>query len=293
VQHWEKIAIIGVGLLGGSIGLAARGQNLARRVEGYVRREEVIKKCQDYGVVDKASCNLDEIVSGADLIILCTPLSQMKSLVERMRGHLKKGAIVTDVGSAKAKVVSELEPLVSELGGEFIGGHPMAGSEKTGVDASISTLFNGAVCVLTPTKSTRIEPLENVKEFWHRLGARVLLLSPEDHDLFVSRSSHLPHIVANQLARYVLNPVYPIEQAMLCSSGFRDTTRIASSSPEMWRDICLANREKLINVLEEFIKELENFKSILGNGNGEKIEEFFKTAKRLRDSWIEQGHSPE
>ena len=109
----------------------------------------------------------------------------------------------------------------------------------------------------------------------------------------MSRSSHLPHIVANELARYVLNPVYPIEQAMLCSSGFRDTTRIASSSPEMWRDICLANREKLINVLEEFIKELENFKSILGNGDGEKIEEFFKTAKRLRDSWIEQGHSPE
>ncbi len=109
----------------------------------------------------------------------------------------------------------------------------------------------------------------------------------------MSRSSHLPHIVANELARYVLNPVYPIEQAMLCSSGFRDTTRIASSSPEMWRDICLANREKLINVLEKFIKELENFKSILGNGDGEKIEEFFKTAKRLRDSWIEQGHSPE
>ncbi len=293
MEHFEKIAIIGVGLLGGSIGLAAREKNLAMRVEGYVRREEAIKKCENYGVVDRASCNLNEIVSGSDLIILCTPLSQMKSLVERMKGYLKKGAIVTDVGSAKAKVVSELEPLVNELGGEFVGGHPMAGSEKTGVDASIPTLFNDAVCVLTPTKNTKQEPLDAVKEFWSKLGARVLLLTPEDHDLFVSRSSHLPHIVANELARYVLNPDYPIEQAMLCSSGFRDTTRIASSSPEMWRDICLANREKLINVLAEFIKELENFKLILEAGNGEKIEEFFKMSKHLRDSWIEQGHSPE
>ncbi len=293
MQRWEKIAIIGVGLLGGSIGMAAKERRIAGRVEGYVRRVESILKCESIGAVDRASCNLGEVVSGADLIILCTPLAQMKQLVENMDSFIGKETIVTDVGSAKVKVVEELEPLLAKMGSYFVGSHPMAGSEKTGVDAAKSNLFNGAICVVTPTKTSNKDAVKKVEGFWRSLGGDVLELSPELHDELVSRSSHLPHIVAAELARYVLNPKHPKEQSMLCSSGFRDTTRIASSSPEMWRDIVLANQNQLSIVLDEFINGLIKFKEILTRGDSEQIEEFFKRAKGLRDNWIEQGHSPE
>jgi len=293
VRRWEKISIIGVGLLGGSIGLAVRKTQVAKRVEGYVRREESISKCESIGAVDKASCNLKEIVSGADLIILCTPLAQMKTLVEKMEPFIEKNSIVTDVGSAKAKVVKELEPLIASMGAHFVGSHPMAGSEKTGVDAAKPNLFIGSICVITPTNNSNENAVKKIEEFWKDLGGRVLKISPELHDELVSRSSHLPHIIAAELARYVLNPEYPKEQALLCSSGFRDTTRIASSSPEMWRDIVLANRAQLSTVLEEFLNGLIKFKELLDKEDAEKIEQFFKNAKKLRDDWIEQGHSPE
>lgn len=293
MRRWEKISIIGVGLLGGSIGLAVRKTQVAKRVEGYVRREESISKCESIGAVDKASCNLKEIVSGADLIILCTPLAQMKTLVEKMEPFIEKNSIVTDVGSAKAKVVKELEPLIASMGAHFVGSHPMAGSEKTGVDAAKPNLFIGSICVITPTNNSNENAVKKIEEFWKDLGGRVLKISPELHDELVSRSSHLPHIIAAELARYVLNPEYPKEQALLCSSGFRDTTRIASSSPEMWRDIVLANRAQLSTVLEEFLNGLIKFKELLDKEDAEKIEQFFKNAKKLRDDWIEQGHSPE
>ncbi|MGC8743802.1 MAG: prephenate dehydrogenase [Verrucomicrobiia bacterium] len=293
MQRWEKIAIIGVGLLGGSIGLAVKKTQVAKRVEGYVRREESISKCESIGAVDKASCNLKEVVSGADLIILCTPLAQMKALVEKMESFIQRDSVVTDVGSAKAKVVKELEPLIANMGAHFVGSHPMAGSEKTGVDAAKPNLFIGSICVITPTNNSNENAVKKIAEFWKELGGRVLKISPELHDELVSRSSHLPHIIAAELARYVLNPEYPKEQALLCSSGFRDTTRIASSSPEMWRDIVLANRTQLSTVLEEFLNGLIKFKELLDKEDAEKIEQFFKNAKKLRDDWIEQGHSPE
>jgi len=279
--HWSKITLVGVGLLGGSIGLAARRRRLANRVSGFVRRAESIAECVRAGAVDDAGTDLARAVAGADLVLLCTPLAQMASLTASLVPALPRGAIVTDVGSVKGSVVAELEPLVAGAGGHFVGSHPMAGAEKTGVGAAREDLFERAICVVTPTTATNKEALRKVETFWSDLGGRTARLSPELHDDLVSRSSHLPHVVAAELANYVLSPIHPKEQAVVCATGFRDTTRIASGSPEMWRDIALANRQHLARVLGVFIGDLQEFQHALETQDAKAVEEFFQDRKSV------------
>jgi prephenate dehydrogenase len=285
IVHFRKITIIGVGLLGGSIGLAVRRRKRARQTAGFVRRHASLKDCEKAGAVDFATTDLLAAVWDADLVILCLPLSQMRLVVKRMRPALKPGAMVTDVGSVKASVVRELESLVARAGAHFVGSHPMAGAEKTGVRAARADLFKQTVCVVTPTRKTNRAALKKVKQFWSAVGSCVLELKPEMHDLLVSRSSHLPHIIAATLASQVLNPVSPRHQAALCANGFRDTTRIASGSPEMWRDIALANRSNLAKSLDAFIADLQKFQRVLKKGDAKAITKFFETAKQRRDNW--------
>jgi prephenate dehydrogenase len=242
--------------------------------------------------VDFATTDLLAAVWDADLVILCLPLSQMRPVVERMLPALKPGAIVTDVGSVKAGVVRELELLIQKSGAHFVGSHPMAGAEKTGVGAARADLFERTVCLVTPTRKTNRAALKQVKQFWHAVGSRVLELKPEVHDVLVSRSSHLPHIVAATLASQILNPVHPGPQAALCANGFRDTTRIASGSPEMWRDIALANRRNLAKSLAAFIADLQQFRRVLNRGDVQAIAKFFETAKQRRDNWCAGCASP-
>lgn len=292
VHHWGKIALLGVGLLGGSLGLAVKQRRLADRVVGFVRRRESIAECEEAGAVDTATCDLAQAVGGADLVILCTPLAQMRDLTERMLPSLKRGAIVTDVGSVKASVIAEVEPLVARAGAQFVGSHPMAGAEKTGVSAARADLFVDAICLITPTANSKPPVIEQLEEFWASVGGRPLKLPPELHDDLVSRSSHLPHVVAAELANYILSPVHPKEQALVCANGFRDTTRIASGSSEMWRDICLANRKNLTRVLGVFIEDLQEFQHALDNADQKNIDEFFEKAKQRRDQWCAQNASP-
>jgi len=293
--HFRKITIIGVGLLGGSIGLSVKRRKLARQTAGLVRRRASLKDCEGAGAVDFATTDLPAAVWDADLVILCTPLAQMRSRVREMLPALKRGAIVTDVGSVKTGVVRELESLVARAGAHFVGSHPMAGAEKTGVAAARADLFEQTVCVVTPTKKTNRAALKKVKQFWQDVGSCVLELKPEVHDALVSRSSHLPHVVAATLASHVLNPAHPKNQAALCANGFRDTTRIASGSPEMWRDIALANRKNLAKSLEAFIADLQKFQRLVKKGDAKAIMKFFETAKQRRDDWCAgcASHSPE
>lgn len=284
-MRFRKITIIGVGLLGGSIGLAVRRRKLARLTAGFVRRAASLKDCERAGAMDFATTDLPAAVWDADLVILCTPLAQMRSLVERMLPALKPGAIVTDVGSVKTGVVRELEPLIAHASAHFVGSHPMAGAEKTGVLAARADLFVNTVCVVTPTRNTNRPALRKVEQFWKSLGSRVLELATETHDALVSRSSHLPHVIAATLASHVMNPARPKHQAALCANGFRDTTRIASGSPEMWRDIALANRKNLDRSLDAFIADLKKFQRVLKNGDTAAITRFFETAKQRRDKW--------
>lgn len=285
MPQWEKITLVGVGLLGGSLGLAIKQHRLANRVSGYVRRPQSIAECEKSGAVDQADTDLWRAVEKTNLVILCTPIAQMAALTAKMLPALPRGCIVTDVGSVKASVVTEVEPLVTEAGGHFIGSHPMAGAEKMGVSSARADLFKGAVCALTPTTQSNPDALARLEGFWQAVGARTLRLAPELHDDLVSRSSHLPHVVAAELANYVLSPVHPREQGLLCANGFRDTTRIAAGSPEMWRDISLANRKNLARVLGVFIEDLQEFQLALENQDVKVIEEFFNQAKERRDAW--------
>jgi prephenate dehydrogenase len=193
----------------------------------------------------------------------------------------------------KGPVVQELEPIFAGAGAEFVGSHPMAGAEKTGPAAARADLFVNAICAVTPSPNARPEAVAKVEQFWRSVGALPLRVAPDLHDDLVSRSSHLPHVVAAELSNYVLSPVHPKEQAMLCANGFRDTTRIASGSPEMWRDISLANRQNLARVLGVFIEDLQEFQLALQNDDLKAIEEFFQKAKQRRDQWCGQSTSPE
>jgi prephenate dehydrogenase len=282
IMRWNNVSVIGVGLLGGSIALAVKQRNLASKVFAYVRSDSTLGLCNRLEIADVVTKDLKIAVEASDLIILCTPLSQMASLAEKMRPFLKAGTIVTDVGSVKTTVVNDLEPILRPIGVHFIGSHPMAGSEKTGVAAARSDLFHKAVCLVTPSGRSQADPT---------LGGCVLRLTPETHDDLVSRSSHLPHVVAAELANYVLSPVHPKEQKLVCANGFRDTTRIASGSPEMWRDISMANRKNLGRVLGVFIEDLQEFQLALERGDVAAIDEFFANAKQRRDNW--RAHSSE
>jgi prephenate dehydrogenase len=243
-------------------------------------------------VVDLATGDLHQAVEGADLVVLCTPLGQMQELVERMGPALKKGTLVTDVGSVKASVVQQVEPIVAAAGAQFIGSHPMAGSEKMGPNAARADLFVNATCVVTPNGAASSEAVKAVENLWTSVGAKVLTLTPDAHDEFVGRSSHLPHVVAAELANYVLSPAHPRDQALLCANGFRDTTRIASGSPEMWRDIALANRKNLARVLGVFIEDLQELQLALERSDAKAIGEFFETAKHRRDQWCARTTAP-
>jgi cyclohexadieny/prephenate dehydrogenase len=289
---FEKISLVGVGLLGGSLALAIREGGLAREVMGYVRREASIAECESAGLAGFATRDLAAAVRNADLVIVCTPLAQMRELVQRIIPSLKPGAIVSDVGSVKGSVVSQLEPLVSGAGGRFVGAHPMAGAEKMGVAAARKDLFRHAVCVLTPTAASDRAAVASLEDLWRAVGCRILSLSPGLHDELVARCSHLPHVVAAQLATMVLDPALPKEQPALCANGFRDTTRIASGSPEMWRDIALANRENLAEMLGTLADQLQALRRVIAAGDSAALEKFFQAAKQRRDAWCAHGASP-
>lgn len=284
----QKLALIGVGLLGGSLGLAVKQRRLAATVVGHVRREAGVAECLAAGAVDHATTDLAAAAADADLVVLCTPIGQMRTLIDALRPLLKPGAIVTDVGSVKASVVGELEPLLSPPGAVFVGSHPMAGAEKMGVRHARADLFNGAVCVVTPTAQTPTAALDAIEAFWRGVGGRVLRLAPSLHDDLVARSSHLPQALAATLASYVLDAERDPALAQLCAGGFRDGTRIASGSPEMWRDIFLANREPVAQALGEFSSRLDQLRVAIQRGDAETIIAWLRTAKARRDTWINQ-----
>ncbi len=291
-MYWKKVTLVGVGLLGGSLGLALRKRRLAGSVVGFVRREVSVGECKQVGAVSLATTDLRSAVEGAELIVLCTPIAQMRPLVEQMLPALKRGAVVTDVGSVKGSVVRDLESLLAKAGAHFVGSHPMAGSERTGVAAARADLFANAACVITPTRCSNKAAVRKVQQLWKSVGSRILRLTPEVHDDLVSRSSHLPHVVAAHLASLVLSPGHPNEQGMLCANGFRDTTRIASGSPEMWRDIAVANRENLMRALAGFVDGLSDFRRALRKGDERAILDFFEQARQRRDCWSASAGSP-
>jgi prephenate dehydrogenase len=286
--RWKKVSIVGVGLLGGSLGQALRKRKLAGQVTGCVRRAASIRECRRAGAVDSATLDFAEGVADADLVVLCIPIAQMRGTLQKLLPHLKRGAIVTDVGSVKGPVVRELESIVAGVGAHFVGSHPMAGSEKMGVGAAKPGLYRGAICVVTPTRKSNPRAVRAVERLWKSVGAQVLRLSPALHDQLVARSSHLPHLLAAQLVNHTLGNGTEA-QPLLCATGFRDTTRVASGSPEMWRDIAVANRANISKSLGKFIGELRVLQKAVRAGDGEALAWFFAEAKERRDAWCNQA----
>ncbi len=284
-----KVTIIGLGLLGGSIALGLRRFGLAGEVAGYVRDQDGVKSCERFGLADYATVDLLAAVSRADLVILATPVLSMAGLAGKMAPALKPGALVTDVGSVKKPVLSKVGPIVQSSGGFFVGSHPMAGSEKTGPSAARSDLLSGAVCVVTPSYRTPRRVLNAVRGLWEGLGCRVVEMEAGRHDAVVARTSHLPHVAASALAGLVLGRERrnSHERGRLCATGFRDTTRVASGSPELWRDILLANNAEVDRALGEYVAELERFRKLVRAANGAKLEKQLLLARNQRDAWLE------
>lgn len=258
---------------------------MTEKVIGLVRREASVQECLKLGIVDEATLDSSAALREADLVILGTPIAQMRSLASVFAPLIKPGTIVTDVGSVKGKLVSDLEATFAQHRIHFVGSHPMAGSEKTGPSAARSDLFVQSVCVLTPTLKSNVKAVKKVAAFWSKLGCRILYFDTHNHDEYVAYSSHLPHLVACLLALRVLNPKQPREISQLCAGGFRDTTRIASSSPEMWTDIALENRQNLIRALKDYSGDLKRLTALLKNKNTRGLNRFFALTKERRDAW--------
>ncbi|MBU4311903.1 MAG: prephenate dehydrogenase [Candidatus Omnitrophica bacterium] len=275
---FKRITIIGLGLIGGSLGLAIKRKRLARNVVGVSRRKTTIRSALSLRTVDSATLDLAKGVKDADLVILTAPVLTIINIARRISKHLKKGAIVIDAGSTKKNIVKKVEAVLPR-GASFIGSHPIAGSEKSGVMYADRNLFKGARCILTKTSRTDSKALGKVKRFWAGLGMKVEIMTPDKHDKSISKVSHLPHAVSAALVNSCNK-----KDLHLAAGGFKDTTRIASGSPELWKDIFLTNRQNVLSDIKIFKRELSKIEKALKKASSEELLRLLKKAKSVRDS---------
>jgi prephenate dehydrogenase len=279
-MHIPTLSIVGVGLIGGSIALAARKRRLVDRIVGCDRGEEVLARAQNLGILDEATTDPCQAVRNASLVVICTPVDQVIDTVNRCSESCRPGTLLTDVGSTKSAIVRRLAGRMPP-GVSFVGSHPVAGSEKAGPEHACADLFDGKVVVVTPAGDPPVA-VSTICGFWRALGGRVETMSPEHHDEVLALTSHLPHLVSSVLAG-----VLPLEWRRLTGTGFRDTTRLASGSPELWRAIFLSNRPALLEALEQFRAQMEMYRSALSAGDGERLRLLLEQGKYVRDSLAE------
>jgi prephenate dehydrogenase len=280
---FHRVAIVGLGLIGGSLGLALRQARAAEQVAGYDLGRGVSDQARRSGAIDQQYSALADAVRGAELIILATPVGAMRALLQNMATMASPGAVITDVASTKSQVISWAEEF---LPGNvyFVGGHPMAGKEVSGVEAADPTLFHDRIYCLTPTKKTSPVALNKVSVMIETLGARVRFLEPAEHDGQVAQVSHLPFVASAALMKTVAESSSWGDAALLASTGFRDTTRLAGGSPEMYRDICLTNSESLVRVLDEYIASLQAFREAIA-AHDPHLNELFARVQEQRQQW--------
>ena len=276
----KKLTIIAPGLLGASIGLAARERSLAKQISVWARREETRESLASADWCDESPKSIEDACSGSSLIALCAPVERIIELAERIAPSLDSNPIVTDVGSVKSKLSRHCSAALNGRA-RFIGSHPMAGSEKTGMENAASELFENRTCFVTPLEDSEPDAKNAVKSFWQDLGCHVLEESPEKHDAIVANVSHLPHLLASTLASY-LSTALP-ESGLFCGNGLKDTTRIASGDPQMWRDIVIQNRPEIIRAIDAFQDELQRFRANIANEEDFAVLETLADGKAFRD----------
>lgn len=277
---FNKVAIMGVGLIGASFAISLRQKDLCREISGFGRNSANLQKAKDRGIIDSFFSDPASACLGADLIVLATPVGSFAELIKRALPSLKKGAIVTDAGSVKGSLVYEIEKMMPE-DVSYIGAHPIAGSDQSGIDSALPGLFDDALCIITPTDTSDAGALKTVIDLWKSVGCNVITMDPEKHDRIYASVSHFPHIIAYTL----MNTVAEIDSSHLeyCGQGFKDTTRIAASSHELWRDICLFNRENLLEMISVFQKRLDTISRYLRAPDADSLEKEFKNARTLRE----------
>ena len=287
---FKKIAIIGLGLIGGSIGLAAKRFSNKIHLQGFAKSDLTVKTALSRGLVSEAYLDLSQINRDIDLVILATPLSSFASIVKEISPYLKDGCVITDTGSAKSKVIIEIEDILPESI-HFVPGHPIAGTEMSGPEAGFADLFDNRWCVLTPSKRTNLDKLNDVKAFWENLGAMVEIMDPEYHDKVLAITSHIPHLIAYNIVGTAndLANVNKKEVVKYSAGGFRDFTRIAASDPIMWRDIFINNSDAVLEMLDYFSNDLDKLKSAIEDNDYEYLENFFKKTRNVRKNIIEAG----
>lgn len=275
-----RTAILGVGLIGASIAGALKQRKLTGHVAGFGRKEENLRKAKKLGFIDSYSLDPARVCDGADLVVFATPVETFAQLARTVSGSLKHGALVIDVGSVK-NIVYDMEGLMPP-GTDFVGCHPIAGSERSGVEASSPELFEGALCIITRTPGTAVEGVEKAAGLWRAMGSEVEFLGPEEHDIIYGLVSHLPHLAAYA----IVNTAGEADDGCLrfAGPGFMDTTRIALGSPELWSNICLLNRDNLLRFIEMFKGNLDSLSLCLKGGDREGLQRAFQKARRLRES---------
>ena len=278
MPHWNKVAIIGPGLIGGSIGLAVRKRSLAPHVVGIGRRKESLAKALDLGAATSASIRIEDGVMDADVVVVCTPVNEVAGHLLQAAAAAPGHAILTDAGSTKSSIVAKVEAAVPKVK-HFVGSHPLAGGERNGVDFARADLFDGKVVVATPSPNTDPADLDAVTDFWQSLGASVIAMPPDVHDRALATTSHLPHLVASAAAQ-----ITPVADLQLTAGGWRDLTRIASGDPDLWSQILLDNRASILNSLAGFEKTMAEFRAALENADAAKLRQLLMEGKLRRDA---------
>ncbi|AJY47492.1 prephenate/arogenate dehydrogenase family protein [Martelella endophytica] len=294
MKPFERVTLIGIGLIGSSLARDIRAHGLAKEIVVSTRSPETLRRAEELGLGDRYTTSAADAARGADLVIVSVPVGASGTVAEQIAPSLKQGAILTDVGSTKASVIAQMTPHVPE-GVHFIPGHPIAGTEHSGPDAGFAGLFAGRWCILTPAEGADEQAIESLASFWRTLGSKVDRMTPEHHDKVLAIVSHLPHIIAYNIVGTAddLETVTESEVIQYSASGFRDFTRLAASDPTMWRDVCLHNRDAILEMLARFSEDLAYLQRAIRWGEGDKLFELFARTRAVRRSIIEAGQDVE
>ena len=284
----DRLCIIGVGLIGGSLAQALREAGFCQQIVGAGRNVANLKKAVELGVIDRYETDLAQAVKGADMVFVAVPLGAMQSVFSAIKGQLAENAVLTDAGSAKGSVLDDVQQVFGDVPGFFVPGHPIAGTEQSGVEASFAGLYRNRRVILTPVGSTDTAAAGRVRAMWEATGAEVVDMDPVHHDAILAATSHLPHLLAFTLVDSLARMSDQQEVFEYAAGGFRDFTRIASSDPVMWRDICLANHDAIQLLIEHFIADLQTVNQAVQAQDGERLLEIFANAKDARDRFAEK-----
>ena len=291
---FNKVCIIGCGLIGSSIARAIRKNHLSSKIVSSNRSDSVNKKVIELKIVDDSSSDTKKMAEGSDLIIIATPLSSYEDIISKIKNSLKSGTILTDVGSVKENVINLIEKDVP-ANVSWISSHPIAGTEESGPEAGFSELFKNRWCILTPSKKAQEKDIKLLETFWKKIGSKVDIMEAKQHDYILSITSHMPHLIAYNIVNTSLN-IQDEQKSVIVkysAGGLRDFTRIAASNPIMWRDIFIQNKKNTSKMIDKFIEDLEDLKKAIENEDGKKLEEIFTKTKKIRKEIVEAGQDVE